>query len=258
MSTETNTDTSATAAGASAATTQSGAQSTTQAPAKQKYEVDYDPNNPPWLSGRLKETRQKAEEDARAKFLAELGTDDPETAKKLIAEEKKRAEERKSLETKHAEVSEALKTKDARNKELESSVKVFADGQLALLSEPQKAAVLKVAGEDPAKQLNAIEALRPTWAAVAPAAPALAPNGTAPSADVAPPVVVPPVKLATATAPPAVAPPPAGSTVVPNHLEIYDKLNNQSSPDYRPFAASAYLLVHGREIEAARKARGSN
>jgi hypothetical protein len=224
-----------------------------------------DPNNPPWLSERLARERKavakEADANARKAVLAELGIEDIDSIKKLSAEEKKRAEAQKSLETKNAEANAAIAAKDARNKELESSVKVFAEGQLATLSEAQKAAVLKVAGEDPAKQLNAIEALRPTWALVAPTAPAVpaqAPNGAATPAAAPPPAVVPPARPATATAPPAAAPPPAGSTVVPNHLEIYERLSNQSSPDYKPFAASAYLLTYGKEIEAARKARGSN
>lgn len=237
--------------------------------AKPKYEVDYDPNNPPWLNDRLdrerKSAAKEAEAAARKAMLAELGVDDPAVLKKLADEEKKRAEERKSLEQRVAERETALKAKDDRNRELEESVKSYAEMQLAGLTEQQKAAVLAVAGSDPPKQLKAIEALRPTWSIVAPNAQAPQGSQAATGSDstnqtnAAPPVVQPPaVKPASATAPAPNAPPPAGAPVVPNHLETYEKLNNPSSPDYAPFKASAYLLAYGNEIREARKARGLN
>lgn len=219
-----------------------------------------DPNNPPWLPERLARERKtaakEAEANARKLLLEELGGD-PDSIKKLLADEKKRAEAQKTLETKVAERDAALNAKDARNKELESSVKVFADGQLSSLSESQKAAVLKVAGDDPAKQLNAIEALRPTWAAVAPVAPAQAPNAATPVA-VPPVVAAPPARPATATAPPANAPPPAGSSVVENRLETFTAMNDPQSPTYAPFAAAAFYGRYRTEIEAAKKSRGAS
>ena len=216
-----------------------------------------DPNNPPWLPERLarerKSAAKEAEANARKAVLEELGGD-PDAIKKLLADEKKRAEAQKSLETKVAERDATLKAKEDRNRELEESVKSYAEGQLAGLTEQQKAAVLKVAGDDPAKQLKAIEALRPTWTIVAPAAPAQAPNVAAPV--VAPPVVAP-TKPATATAPPANAPPPAGGVVVENRLETYTAMNDPSSSNYAPFAAAAFYTRYRGEIEAAKKSRGA-
>lgn len=267
MSTE-NTNTNA----ASVAPPAPGSQAATAAPpaaqqsAKPKYEVDYDPNNPPWLNDRLERERKtaakEAEVAARKAQLAELGFDDIEVAKKLAADEKKRQEERKSLETKVAERDATLKAKEDRNRELEESVKSYAEGQLAGLTDVQRAAVIAVAGSDPPKQLKAIEALRPTWMTVPPVSPpnaqAASPaNGSGSLAQV-PPSPIAAAKPATATAPAPSAPPPAGAPVVPNHLETYERLNDRSSQDYRPFAAGAYYLAHSKEIEAARQARGSN
>jgi hypothetical protein len=254
MSTETNANPNA-ANVAPIAPAQPVVQPTVQPPASQSN----DDANPPWLPARLERERKNAAKEAEAiarkALLEELGGD-PDSIKKLLADEKKRQDAQKSLETKLAERETALSAKDSRNKELEESVKSYAEGQLAGLTEQQKAAVIAVAGTDPPKQLKAIEALRPTWASVAPVVPQQTPNGAA--SPVAAQPVVPPAKPASATAPAPNAPPPAGAPVVPNHLEVYDKLNNQSSPDYKPFAAANYYLAYGKEIDAARKSRGSN
>lgn len=237
---------------------------TQAAPAKQKYEVDYDPNNPPWLAGKLTDVRQKAEENARKAVLEELGGD-PDAIKKLLADEKKRAEAQKSLEQKNAEANEALKSKDARNKELEESVKSYADGQLAALSEAQRAAVVAVAGNDPPKQLKAIEALRPTWAIVGSSQTTTqgsqSGNGSTEATQTQQTTQTAPVvhgKPATQTAPPANAPPPAGGPpVIENRLETYTAMTDPSSPHYAPFMAATFYSRYRHEIEAAKKSRGA-
>lgn len=224
-----------------------------------------DPNNPPWLPERLARERKSAAKDAeiaaRKSLLEEMGFADIDVAKKLAAEEKKRAEAQKSLETKLAERDTKLSTAEARLNELNLSVKGFADEQVQTLSESQRKAVLELAGNDPAKQLKAIATLRPTWGnslsdrnqtttqTSANASSSTTNQTTQTSAG----------KPAPATAPGATAPPAGGGPpVVPNHLEMYEMLNNQSSPDYKPFAASKLLLAHSKEIAAARTARGSN
>jgi hypothetical protein len=265
MSTETNANPNGAASNAALPAAQPAIPPTNGQPVvvKPKYEVDYDPNNPPWLNDRLEQAKKgaakEAEANARKALLAELGVDDPAVLKKLADEDKKRTEERKSLEQRAAERETALKAKDDRNRELEESVKSYAEGQLAGLTEQQKAAVIAVAGNDPPKQLKAIEALRPTWAMVAPVAPTAVPNGAAP-ANAAPPVVQPPAaKPAAATAPSPNAPPPAGVSVVPNHLEVYTAMTSDpKSPHYAPFSAAEYYGRYGAEIEAAKKSRSAN
>lgn len=229
--------------------------------------------DPAWLGKRLERERKKAaeatEKETRAKLLAELGIDDPETAKKLVAEEKKRAEERKSLEQRVAE-------RDADKARIESELKAYreatatlANEQLATLSDEQKNAVLSLAGDDPAKQLKAIATLRPTWAKPAPAVQqsqeqqsqtqtngaqgaSVPPGQTPPSAPAAP------AKPAAPTAPGATAPPPAGAVVVQNHLETYNTLNDPKSPHYAPHYAALFYSRYQTEIVAAQKSRGAN
>lgn len=232
-----------------------------QPAAKPKYEVDYDPNNPPWLNERLERERKnaakEAESNVRKALLAELGVDDPEVVKKLATEEKKRAEAQKSLEQKVAEREQKLAEQDAKLKRYQEATSALASEQLAALSEDRKAAVLKLAGDDPARQIETIAALRPTWGSSQPATQqsttqtqaANASQGT--TANAAPPPVVP-AKPAPATAPGAVAPPPADAVVVENHLETYEYLAKNS-----PFYAADYLQANYAAIVEARSKRGS-
>lgn len=266
MSTETNTNPNGSA---NAAPAQQPAAAPAAPPivAKPKYEIDYDPNNPPWLNERLERERKTAAKEAEASvrkaMLAELGFDDPEVAKKLAADAKKRAEDQKTLEQRVAERDATLKAKEDRNRELEESVKSYADMQLASLTEQQKAAVLAVAGTDPPRQLKMIEALRPTWIVAAPAAPAApaavsvdATKGSGSTNQTQQPAAAPP-KPAGATAPGATAPPPSGSVVVANHLETYNAMNDPKSPNYAPFSAAQYYARYQNEIVAAQKSRSA-
>lgn len=239
---------------------------TAQPPAKQKYEVDYDPTNPPWLKGRLEEAKQRTEAETRKALLEELGGD-PDSIKKLLADEKKRQEAQKSLETKLAERELAISTKDARLKELEEAVKLDAAEQLTALTEEQRKAVVELAGDDPAKQRKAIAALRPTWAKPAPQAATETQTNASGSQGSSvqqgqtqqqPAPVVAPAKPASATAPGATAPPPAGTVVVPNHLETYNAMNDPKSPHYAPFSSAAYYARYQTEIVAAQKSRNAN
>lgn len=251
MSTETNPNAAATNAAPPA---QSQPTPSAQPPVVDpNKEPDHDP---PWLAKRLEQAKRVGAKDveanARKALLEELGGD-PDSIKKLLAEEKKRAEERKTLEQRVAERDAELKGKDDRNRELEESVKSYAEGQLAGLTEQQKAAVIAVAGNDPPKQLKAIEALRPTWAIVAPShASTASVDTTANGSPNQTPTVSTSAKPANATAPPPNAPPPAGMTVVQNHLETYEQLlKNQ------PFVASDYYRAHYAEINEARSKRSN-
>lgn len=228
-----------------------------------------DPNKepselPPWVQKRIEQAKRSGAKDAEAAarkaMLAELGIEDPDAVKKLLAEEKKRAEERKSLEQKAAERDVENANLKRERDELRESAKSFATAQMEALTEAQRNAVKELAGEDPAKQLKTIATLRATWGTV-PVVPSQVPNAAAPEvpAPAQAPAVPPATKPATATAPGATAPPAnGGAPVVANHLEIYERMNDPASPDYMPFRAGAYLLTHGRSIEEARKARGSN
>jgi hypothetical protein len=260
MSTETNANGAAPIAAPNATAQPPAAQ-----PPAPQPDVDKEPErDPAWLGKRLERERKKAvseaEAEARKKALAELGIDDPDRVKKLLAEEKKREEAQKSQEQKLAELQVREKERESRLKELEDTVKLDASEQLAALTEEQRKAVLDLAGEDPAKQRRAIATLRPTWAKPAEAKPQESVAGSSqgsPSQNQAPtaaPAV--PAKPATPTAPAPNAPSPAGSTVTENHLETYRALSTPGTPRYAPFVAAAYRVAHWSEINAAQKARG--
>ncbi len=216
-------------------------------------------NDPPWLAKRLeraeKSGEKKAADAAKKAILAELGIEDSDAVKKLLADEKKRADEKKSLEQRLAERDSAEAKRQAELSEYREATKVLAGEQLAALSEEQKTAVLALAGDDPAKQIKTIAALRPTWKSAAPSAVIDdGKRGAAPSAtsqqQTAPPPTTPFPKPAD-TAPPAGAPPPAGSTVTSNHLATYEHLRKVA-----PISAALYFAKFGPVIVEARKARG--
>jgi hypothetical protein len=152
---------------------------------------------PSWLDARL--------ERERAKALKDAGFESAEDAKKASEELKAKREAEKSAAQKAAELEAALKTKTAREEALTSTLSGYAKTQLAGLTEAQRNAVAAVAGDDPAKQLQTIEALKPTWAsASAPATPApVVPKDTAPA---------------------AAAPKDAGNVSAPDLKAVYEEL----------------------------------
>jgi hypothetical protein len=194
---------------------------------------------PTWLKSRL----DQAKRTERTALLAELGVTDPEAAKKAIAAAAAAAEAEKTTATKLAEREAALTTTSARLTTLEQTVKARADTELAGLTDAQRAAVAAVAGDDPARVLTTIDALKPTWAsapaaALPPAAPAVPPTAVPPVAPPVPPVATPPAT----TAPPPVAP-PAAPTSPPNHKAEYEALKKTN-----PVGAAAYLNRYENEI----------
>lgn len=143
---------------------------------------------PDWLLPRLERERNKV--------LKDLGVTNLDDAKKAIELAKAAEDAKKSDAEKKAQAEAALSAAQGRVQEMAEALGALAQGQMNALTDAQKNAVLAVAGDDPAKQIKTIEALRPTWAsAAAPAAPAVAqaPKDTAPApaapkdGDVAPP-----------------------------------------------------------------------
>lgn len=167
-------DTTVTAVESTIALDPSAPKSPAPAPAKAgKGEADGEPD---WVGPRL--------ERERAKFLKDLGVDSLETAKAAIAANKAKEEAEKTTAQKAAELESSLKATKAEKDAMASALGTYAKGQMATLTEAQRNAVAAVAGDDPAKQLQTIEALKPTWAsAAAPAAPAAQekPKDTAPA-----------------------------------------------------------------------------
>lgn len=176
-----------------------------------------EPNEKPsWLDARLDRERRS--------LLKELGIENVDDGKKAIADLKAKQDAEKTSAQKAAELAESLKSTKAQNEELSKALGTYAKSKLASLTESQRAAVVALAGEDAAKQIDAIEKLSPTWApspAPAPAAPAPAPK----PAD---------------TAPAPSAPKDGPSTSPPDPKAVYAELKKTN-----PVIAARYAAAHG-------------
>lgn len=190
---------------------------------------------PHWLAARL----QRTEEAARKALLKDLGVEDPKDAKKALADYKARIEAEKSelqkANERAASNEAAAKERDIYRAKVESWAKAEFDG----LSEGQKAAIERLAGDDPLKRAEAIELLRPTWASAAPAVGA--PAAAAPAAPAAP---------APIAAPANIAPPPAAPR--PSAVQTpWDKFQ-QIQKEQGQYAASLFYQLNSRDIETSR------
>jgi hypothetical protein len=125
------------------------------------------PIEPDWLPGRL----DRAKQAARAEVLKELGAESLDAAKARIAAAKALEDSQKSELQRLNERIAALEPSAAKVAELQAVVAAHADAELAKLTEEQRAAVAAIAGDDKARALATVEALRPTWVKAAPAAP---------------------------------------------------------------------------------------
>lgn len=169
---------------------------------------------PAWLAPRL--------ERERAKVLKDLGIESPEEAKRALEKIKQVEEAQKSDAQKRGELESTLKAERAAKQEMAAALDAYAKSQMGALTEAQRNAVAAVAGEDPAKQLKTIEALKPTWAGAA-----------APAAPAAP----PPVKD---TAPAPAAPKDGAPSAPPDAKAIHEELQRTN-----PVLAARYALANG-------------
>ncbi len=168
---------------------------------------------PDWLPARL--------EQARRAVLKDLGVDDVGAAKAAIAAAKAADDAKKTEAQKAAEYETLNKTLKASLDATNQALGNFAKAQMAGLNDSQRAAVQAVAGDDPAKQLSTIEALKPTWAsAAAPAAPA------APSVP--------------DTAPTRTMPKSGGEHSPPDHKAVWAELQKTN-----PVLAARYAFENG-------------
>lgn len=126
-------------------------------------------DEPAWIGQRL--------ERERTKMLKDLGVESLDDAKKALEQVRAVEEQKKSDAQKRGELESTLKTEREEKKAMADALGAYAKSQMGSLTDAQREAVAAVAGDDPAKQLKTIEALKPTWAsAAAPAAPAPAPK----------------------------------------------------------------------------------
>ncbi len=170
-------------------------------------------DEPTWLAPRL--------ERERAKVLKDLGIDSFDDAKKAVDTAKAAAEAQKSDAHKRGELESTLKTERAEKQALTEALGSYAKSQLSALTEDQRNAVAALAGEDPAKQLKTIEALRPTWAGAAASAATVE-------------------KTPKDTAPAPAAPKDGNTSTPPDAKAIYEDLLKTN-----PIVASRYALENG-------------
>lgn len=197
------------------------------------------------LSARLQEERLKAEKKAAEKFASDLGVP-IEVAKAKIA---------KANELEAASLSE-LEKRDRRIAELEAAnamariegAKPYAEAALKSLSDDQRQDVIDLAGDDPVKQIRAVEKMRPLWDKAAKAE-ALAAAKAGESAE---PPKPKPLAAPAHTAPPGGMTPPPGTTTTVDHLAEYERIKAMPSGDA---IASMYYARNATAIDNARKAR---
>ena len=163
----------------------------------------------------------EAKPDPLKATLAELlGNVTPERLREILTTGKAAEEARKT----DAEKAAAAKAEAELHRTEATALRALVDAQakaaLAGLSEAQRAAVKAVAGEDPAKVLQTVEAMRATWSKTEP-----------------------PVAPAGNSAPNPSAPSPTQPTPAVDHKSKYQALEQVN-----PFAAAAYLAQHRRDI----------
>ncbi len=191
-------------------------------PSAPQTEAANDEKEPKWLPSRL-ERHTKS-------LLAQLGVEKFDDVKTAIAELKKRQDaEKTETERLVAQVAD-LTGKAQKVEALEAVLAARANAELSNLTEEQRAAVQLIAGDDAAKRINAIDALRPTWTAKAAAvAPIAAPASTAPASP----------------------PPAATATPTNNVLATYEQLSKTN-----PMAAAQYRVANWDAYLQAKNARG--
>lgn len=179
--------------------------------------------DPTWLPERLERARATAKAEAIAETLKTLGAESLDVAKARIAKATELEESQKSEIQRLTDKTTALETEAKRAKALDEVVAKHADTELAKLTDDQRDAVKALAGDDKARTLTTIEALRPTWVKPATGAATIT-QGAQTGATGAPPA--------------GNGPPP---TV--NHKATWESLK-ASNPIY----AAQYLEAHQAEI----------
>lgn len=173
---------------------------------------------PNWLPARLARHEKT--------LVKGLGVDSADEARALIDEARKLKAEKLSGEEKMRAEIDALKPWETRARSLEVVVKSRAEYELAALSQQQRDAVLRIAGDDYGKQLDMVATLRPTWT-----------QGAPPTQEAVKAVAAPATTIATVSAPEA----------TPSHTENH-KATWEALKKENPFHAAAYLSQYQRQI----------
>lgn len=129
-------------------------------PAAKTEEPKAEPKDSAWFNKRI----EQAKTSERNALLKELGVANVDEAKAFAKAAKDKAEAEKSATQKADELAKSLEAERAEKATLLASTKEYAARMMVGLTDEQKAAVVALAGEDPAKQVSTIAALSPTWA----------------------------------------------------------------------------------------------
>lgn len=203
---------------------------------------------PGWLRKRL-EREQKA-------VLRKLGVESDADAKAAIEAHKARIEAEKTELQRANEKAAKVDPLERQNVELLAAVTAYADAEMRSLTATQRAAVESVAGDNPAKRIEVLNVLRPTWVAAAEAAQAqalavadaaraaaAAQAAAAPPQPATPAPLPPPASTAPASTAPAISAP---QTKTP--LEVYRDLKTAN-----PMRAAQFRRLNEAAIAAAEK-----
>lgn len=209
---------------------------------------------PAWLKDRLERAGRAA--------LKRLGVENEDEVKAALATSRAKAEADKTAEQKAIEANTKLAAEQARSAELLAAVSATADTELARVTPAQREAVVRLAGDDPAKRLATLRALAPTWVTAPPAAPppAAAQPASPPAAAPAAPAGEVPVTLirladgryaqivdaAPAAAPPPAAPPTGTQAIPPSAV------STAPPPGGPPAQAAPATTVLGKHASVAK------
>lgn len=214
------------------------------APAPVQPAVDVEPaegQEPVWLKKRLAQ--------AERSVLRKLGVDSDTDAKAAIDAHRARIEAEKSELQRANEKAAKVDQLEAQNREYLAAVTSYAEAELRGLTPAQRAAVESVAGESPAKRIEVLKLLRPTWVAAAEAAQAVAIAEAAAKAASAAPVPVTPAPLPPPASTAPVSPAPAlAAPQVKTPLEVYRDLQKAN-----PMRAAQFRVRNEAAIAAAEK-----
>lgn len=179
---------------------------------------------------------EAASKKAQAELLASLGVTNADEAAAVLKKHREAEEAQKSELQRLLEANQKLETTNKTNALYRERLSVMIQAEVDALKPEQKAAVSRLAGDDPLQIANALEVLRPTWASsAAPAAP------IAPAAQPAAPVL--PAAPASAALP-AGAPAPTGQK---SKWQEYDEMRA-----IQPALAGFFYQAHRVEIERTR------
>jgi hypothetical protein len=203
----------------------------------------------------------QAKRAAQADLLKELGVADVAAAKTRIAAAQAAEDASKTQAQKDAEAIARLTPLAQQVESARATFATIAADQMSGLTDVQQAAVKALAGDDPALQINAIKALRPSWGAPATVTATLpAPTTTAPASPAgtgtpATPTAPAPLPAPVSSAPAAPGPAPTSPNPPADLVAEVTRLGQSTDPRDKMRARMLVLQNPQAYAEASAKAR---